>query len=43
MQKAEGLQRSVARPGDWRAVYIIDDTSKLVSVTRIAHRREVYE
>jgi mRNA interferase RelE/StbE len=31
------------RVGDWRVVYIIDDTSKLVSVTRIAHRREVYE
>jgi mRNA interferase RelE/StbE len=30
------------RVGDWRVVYIIDDTAKLVSVTRIAHRREVY-
>jgi mRNA interferase RelE/StbE len=31
------------RIGDWRVVYIIDDTVKLVSVTRIAHRREVYD
>jgi mRNA interferase RelE/StbE len=31
------------RVGDWRVVYIVDDTAKLVSVTRIAHRREVYE
>ncbi|HEV2423681.1 MAG TPA: type II toxin-antitoxin system RelE/ParE family toxin [Terriglobia bacterium] len=31
------------RVGDWRVVYIIDDAAKLVSVTRIAHRREVYE
>jgi mRNA interferase RelE/StbE len=31
------------RIGDWRVVYIIDDTNKLVSVTRIAHRREVYD
>ena len=31
------------RVGDWRVVYIIDDTAKLVSVTRIAHRREVYD
>jgi mRNA interferase RelE/StbE len=31
------------RVGDWRVVYIIDDTAKLVSITRIAHRREVYE
>jgi mRNA interferase RelE/StbE len=31
------------RIGDWRAVYLIDDTAKLVIVTRVAHRREVYE
>jgi mRNA interferase RelE/StbE len=31
------------RIGDWRVVYIIDDVAKVVSVTRIAHRREVYE
>ena len=31
------------RVGDWRVVYIVDDPAKLVSVTRIAHRREVYD
>ncbi len=31
------------RIGDWRVLYIVDDAAKLVSVTRIAHRREVYE
>lgn len=31
------------RVGDWRVVYIIDDAARVVSVTRIAHRREVYE
>jgi mRNA interferase RelE/StbE len=31
------------RVGAWRVVYIIDDAAKLISVTRIAHRREVYE
>ena len=31
------------RVGSWRVVYIIDDAVKLVSVTRIGHRREVYE
>ena len=31
------------RIGDWRVVYIIDDAAQVVSVTRIAHRREVYE
>jgi mRNA interferase RelE/StbE len=31
------------RSGDWRLVYILDDAAKVISVTRIAHRREVYE
>ncbi len=31
------------RVGDWRVVYLIDDEAKLVSITRVAHRREVYE
>jgi mRNA interferase RelE/StbE len=31
------------RIGDYRVVYIIDDTSKAVTVIHVAHRREVYE
>ena len=31
------------RIGDYRVVYAISDTAKRVDVTRIAHRREVYE
>ena len=31
------------RVGDWRVVYIIDDGARLVSITRVAHRREVYD
>jgi len=31
------------RIGDWRVVYVVDDKARLVSVTRIAHRREVYD
>jgi mRNA interferase RelE/StbE len=31
------------RVGDWRVLYIIDDAAKVVSVTRIRHRRDVYE
>ncbi len=31
------------RIGDYRAVYTIDDTKLLVEVTRIRHRREIYE
>jgi mRNA interferase RelE/StbE len=31
------------RAGDYRVVYIIDDANALVSITRVAHRREVYK
>jgi mRNA interferase RelE/StbE len=31
------------RVGDYRVVYIIEDDNKMVTVTRIAHRREAYE
>jgi mRNA interferase RelE/StbE len=31
------------RAGNYRVVYAIDDTGKSVDITRIAHRREVYE
>jgi mRNA interferase RelE/StbE len=31
------------RVGDYRIVYVIDDVAKTVDVTRIAHRREVYQ
>ena len=31
------------RIGDWRVVYTVDDGERLVSITRVAHRREVYE
>lgn len=31
------------RIGDYRVVYEIDDRAKTVDVTRVAHRREVYE
>ena len=31
------------RVGDWRVLYFIDEASKLVTIARIAHGREVYE
>ena len=31
------------RVGEYRIVYIIDDDRKMVSVTRVAHRRDVYK
>ncbi|MGA3018147.1 MAG: type II toxin-antitoxin system RelE/ParE family toxin [Bryobacteraceae bacterium] len=31
------------RVGDWRVLYIIEDATKQVMITAIAHRREIYE
>ncbi len=31
------------RIGDYRAIYFIDDKNAVVEVTRIRHRRDVYE
>ncbi|MCX6599230.1 MAG: type II toxin-antitoxin system RelE/ParE family toxin [Acidobacteria bacterium] len=31
------------RIGDWRVIYIIDDIGTQVTITRVAHRSEVYE
>jgi mRNA interferase RelE/StbE len=30
------------RQGDYRIVYTIDDSERVVTITRIGHRREVY-
>lgn len=31
------------RVGDYRVVYTVDDSTRTVTITRVAHRREVYE
>lgn len=31
------------RAGNYRVVYAIDDATKVVDITRIGHRKEVYE
>lgn len=31
------------RAGVWRIIYIIDDAARLVTITHVAHRREVYD
>lgn len=41
-QKLSGQERYRIRQGDYRVVYGIDDTNKLVDIVKIAHRREVY-
>ncbi|MBS0183963.1 MAG: type II toxin-antitoxin system RelE/ParE family toxin [Nitrospira sp.] len=35
-------ERYRIRQGDYRIVYSIDDTARLVAVVKIGHRREVY-
>lgn len=41
-KKLTGQEGYRIRKGDYRALYIIDDSAKLVRVYRIGHRREVY-
>lgn len=41
-QKLSGRERYRVRQGDYRVIYGIDDSKKLVDVVKIAHRREVY-
>ncbi len=31
------------RIGDYRVIYILDDSAKAVTITHVAHRREVYD
>jgi mRNA interferase RelE/StbE len=31
------------RMGDYRVIYVIDNATRTVTVTHVAHRREVYE
>jgi mRNA interferase RelE/StbE len=40
---AGGADEWRIRVGDYRAIYTIDDERKKAVVTRVAHRREVYE
>ncbi len=31
------------RVGDWRLVYLIDQTKRVVTITAIRHRKDIYE
>ena len=42
VQKLHGQHIYRVRVGDYRILYVIDDASKRVEITDIAHRREVY-
>lgn len=41
-EKLSGEDRYRVRQGDWRAVYSIDDASRIVEIVKVGHRREVY-
>ena len=41
-EKLTGLEAFRVRAGDYRIIYEVDDSARVVVVTRIRHRREVY-
>lgn len=41
-QKLMGLDGYRIRVGDYRILYELDDTTRVVFVTRVRHRRDVY-
>ncbi len=41
-EKLVGLDAYRVRVGDYRVIYEVDDRSRVVIVSRIRHRREVY-
>lgn len=40
--KLSGDDRYRIRQGDWRVVYGIDDSKRLVDIAKIGHRAEIY-
>jgi mRNA interferase RelE/StbE len=40
--KLTGSQNYRVRIGDYRIVYEVDDAEQIVTILRVAHRREVY-
>ena len=41
-EKLSGAEKYRVRQGDYRVVYEIDDAARIVTVVKVAHRREVY-
>ena len=41
-EKLSGQERYRVRQADYRAIYRIDDTQRLVEVVKVGHRRDVY-
>ncbi|HYK97298.1 MAG TPA: type II toxin-antitoxin system RelE/ParE family toxin [Candidatus Acidoferrales bacterium] len=41
-EKLVGLEAYRIRVGDYRLIYEVDDSARVIVVTRVRHRREVY-
>lgn len=41
-KKLSGREEYRARQGNYRILYVIEDTIKVVQVTKVGHRRNVY-
>ena len=41
-EKLSGVEKYRIRQGDYRILYQIDDSAKLVTVVKVGNRREVY-
>ncbi len=43
VRKLQGQQEGWRiRVGDYRVLYLIDDTARLITIVRVRHRRDVY-
>lgn len=43
VRKLQGQQEGWRiRVGDYRVIYLIDDTARLITIVRVRHRRDVY-
>jgi len=42
-KKLSGREEYRARQGNYRILYVIEDAIKIVQVTKVGHRRNIYE
>ena len=42
-KKLSGREEYRARQGNYRILYVIEETVKIVQVTKVGHRRNIYE
>lgn len=42
-KKLSGREEYRARQGSYRILYVIEDTVKIVQVTKVGHRRNIYQ